>query len=47
MDTIPKSETEVTMSRSSGPGGQNVNKCVLATLLSSYHTLLVGEALQS
>ena len=28
--TIPQKLREVTYSRSSGPGGQNVNKCVLA-----------------
>jgi len=27
-DTIPRSICNVTFSRSSGPGGQNVNKCV-------------------
>lgn len=28
VETIPKSIGEVSFSRSSGPGGQNVNKCV-------------------
>ena len=28
-DTIPHSICDISFSRSSGPGGQNVNKCVL------------------
>ena len=37
--TIPHKLREVTYSRSSGPGGQNVNKCVLALVFC--HEILV------
>lgn len=37
LDTIPRSICEVSFSRSSGPGGQNVNKYYISFLLGFSH----------